>query len=259
MAALTLLLGWALGVAINALADALPFRRMPGAPVCAACGAPRPAAAVSGLAGLAIGAGRCAYCGTGRGPRAPIVEVASLLGALGLALAIPEPGRFLSAVAIWAVFLLIVITDLEHRLILNVVVVPAAVLFAALGALDPARGSSKTLLGGLVGFVAFYLLYLLGSLFGRVASRLRQAPLAEVPFGFGDVNLAGLIGLAVGWPGVAVALVLGIFAAGAFSLAFLIWMAARRRYSAFTPFPYGPFLVFGALAVYFRLWTALGP
>jgi hypothetical protein len=35
-------------------------------------------------------------------------------------------------------------------------------------------------------------------------------------------------------------------------------MAARRRYSAFTPFPYGPFLVFGALAVYFRLWTALG-
>jgi leader peptidase (prepilin peptidase)/N-methyltransferase len=80
-----------------------------------------------------------------------------------------------------------------------------------------------------------------------------------VPFGFGDVNLAGLIGLAVGWPGVAVALVLGIFAAGAFSLAYLAWMAARRRYAAFTPFPYGPFLVLGALAVYFRLWTALGP
>jgi leader peptidase (prepilin peptidase)/N-methyltransferase len=248
-----------LGVAINVLADSLPFRRTPGAPSCAACGAPRPAAAVSALVGLVGGAGRCAYCGTGRGARAPIVEGAGLLGALALALVFPEPGRLLSALLIWAVFLLIVITDLEHRLILNIVVVPAAVIFAGLGALDPARGAAKTLMGGLVGFLVFYLLYLLGTLFGRVASRVRQAPLSEVPFGFGDVNLAGLIGLAVGWPGVAVALVLGIFGAGAFSLAYLIWMAARRRYSAFTPFPYGPFLVLGALAVYLRLWTALAP
>jgi prepilin signal peptidase PulO-like enzyme (type II secretory pathway) len=67
-----------------------------------------------------------------------------------------------------------------------------------------------------------------------------------------------VVGLAVGWPGVLVALLLGIFAAGGFSLGYLVWMAARRRYSAFTPLPYGPFLILGALAVYFRIWGHFG-
>jgi prepilin signal peptidase PulO-like enzyme (type II secretory pathway) len=192
----------------------------------------------------------------GQGARAPAVELAALLGAPALGPYLGEPLRIASGLAVWAVFLLIVVTDLEHRLILNAVVLPAALLFAAIGVFDPLRGPERTLLGGLVGFVAFYLLYLLGGLFGRVASRLRGKPLSEVPFGFGDVNLAGLIGLALGWPGVLVGLVLGIFAAGAYSLILVAWMAARRRYSAFTPFPYGPFLILGALAVYFRLWNA---
>ncbi len=178
-----------------------------------------------------------------------------MIGAPALGLIYNDPLQAASALAVTAVFLLIVVTDLEHRLILNVVVLPAAVLFAVLGMLDPNRGAQKTLLGGLVGFVSFYLLYFLGGLFGRAASRLRGKELSEVAFGFGDVNLAGLIGLILGWPGVLVGLVLGIFAAGAFSLVFLVWMAVRRRYSAFTPFPYGPFLILGALAVYFRVWN----
>jgi prepilin signal peptidase PulO-like enzyme (type II secretory pathway) len=187
--------------------------------------------------------------------RAPLVEVVGALSGLAIFIAFPEAGRFLSALAVFAVFLLVVVTDLEHRLILNAVVLPASALFILLGSLDPARGPLKTLLGGLAGFAAFFFLYLLGGAFGRAVSRIRGQPLAEVPFGFGDVNLAGLIGLAVGWPGVVVALLLGIFAAGAFSVLYLGWMAARRRYSAFTPFPYGPFLVLGALAVYFRIWS----
>lgn len=186
------------------------------------------------------------------------MEIIASVGALGIYVALPEPGSFLSAVVICSILLLIVVTDLEHRLILNVVIVPAAALFLLVGVLDPQRGPLKTLLGGLVGFATFFLLYLLGGVFGRVAARVRGGPLAEVPFGFGDVNLAGVVGLAVGWPGVLVALLLGIFAAGGFSLGYLVWMAARRRYSAFTPFPYGPFLILGALAVYFRIWGHFG-
>jgi leader peptidase (prepilin peptidase)/N-methyltransferase len=255
VAALFFLLGWALGVVVNALADALPAHRLPGWPRCRACSAPRPRVALSGLVGLLSGAGRCAYCGTARGARPPIVELVLSFGTVALGLAYPVPTRFVSALAISTVFLLIVVTDLEHRLILNAVVLPAAALFAVLGALDPARGLVKTLTGGLVGFVAFYLLYVLGGLFGRAASRLRGKPLTEVPFGFGDVSLAGLIGLVLGWPGVVVGLLLGIFAAGAFSLLYMGWMAIRRRYSAFTAFPYGPFMVLGGLAVYFRVWN----
>jgi len=71
-----------------------------------------------------------------------------------------------------------------------------------------------------------------------------------VAFGFGDVTLAGVIGLAVGFPGIVVALTLGVLAGGVFSLGYLLFMIARGRYVAFTPIPYIPFLVLGALVVF---------
>ncbi len=70
-------------------------------------------------------------------------------------------------------------------------------------------------------------------------------------FGFGDVTLAGLIGLVVGWPAVVLALLVGILAAGVFSLGYLLVMLARRRYTAFTAIPYGPFLILGASLVFY--------
>jgi len=91
---------------------------------------------------------------------------------------------------------------------------------------------------------------LLGFVFSRWISRRRGEAVEEIAFGFGDVTLAVVIGLAVGWPGVLVALVLGILAAGIFSLGAILVMLIRRRYRAFLAIPYGPFLVFGALLVY---------
>ena len=117
--------------------------------------------------------------------------------------------------------------------------------------LDPARGAIKTLLGGLAGLAIVMILYWMGGLFSRLVARLRGQELDEVAFGFGDVTLAGVIGLTVGWPGVVLALVLGILAAGIFSMGYVIVMTLRRRYSAFSPIPYGPFLILGALLVYF--------
>ena len=148
------------------------------------------------------------------------------------------------------IFLLVMVIDFEHRLILHVVTVPAALAMALMGSLDPSRGPMKTLVGGAVGFVAVFGLYLLGGLFARMMSRVQRQPLDEAAFGFGDVTLAGVIGLGVGYPGVLLALVLGILAGGIFSLGFLVAMIARGRYVAFMPIPYSPFLVLGALVVY---------
>ncbi len=95
------------------------------------------------------------------------------------------------------------------------------------------------------------MLYLLGDVFAKSLARARGRSLDEVAFGFGDVTLAGLIGLIVGWPAVVLALLVGILTAGLFSLGYLIMMLARRRYTAFTPIPYGPFLILGASMVHF--------
>jgi prepilin signal peptidase PulO-like enzyme (type II secretory pathway) len=82
-------------------------------------------------------------------------------------------------------------------------------------------------------------------------ARLRGQELEEIAFGFGDVTLSGLIGLIVGWPGVILALFSGIMIGGIFSLGYLLIMIVRRRYTAFMPIPYSPFLVIGTGLVYF--------
>lgn len=156
-----------------------------------------------------------------------------------------------------AVFVLIAVIDIEHRLILHVVSLPAAAVMAAIGILDPTRGAAKTLWGGLVGAGVVGVMYLGGILFSRTLARIRGSRLEEVAFGFGDVTLAALIGLTVGWPGIILALLLGVFAAGAYALVYLVGSLLLRRYVAFTAIPYGPFLILGALAVYLGWVTSL--
>lgn len=250
-------LGFALGVAVNALADRLPrFRRM-GVPQCPTCDAPRPPRAWSGTLAWLIGKRDCEYCGSSLGWRHPLVELGAAAWLTWLYGLDPSPGRFWPSLVVSMVFLLILITDFEHRLILHSVTASGAVLIGVIGVLDPTRGPAKTLLGGAAGFVGVLLLYLLGGVFARQINRMRGQPLEEVAFGFGDVTLSGVIGLAVGWPGVIVALFLGILAGGVFSLGFLIYMLARRRYQAFIPIPYGPFLILGAMMVYLGGRTVL--
>lgn len=256
MQVLVALLGLGAGVLVNALADGLPLHRRVEVPACHACGAPRPPLAWSGLVAWLSRRWRCAYCGTSRPWRAPVVEAVSTLAASWLYGRDPSPTAFLPGVLVFTIFLLIIVIDIEHRLILHVVSGSAALIIGLLSAFTPGRGLEKTLLGGLAGFVIVFGLYYLGGLFGRFMARLRGQELEEVAFGFGDVTLSGVIGLTVGWPGVVVALFLGILLAGGFSVLYVIYMLLRRRFTFFTPIPYGPFLILGALVVYFGGRTA---
>jgi len=253
-----ILSGWALGVLINLLADSLPFDRRLHRPDCMACTAPRPLRSWSAVLAGVTGSWRCAYCGTGLRERNLAVELFAAAALPALWFFRPLGSSFWPALAIGWVFLLIAVIDIEHRLILHVVTLPAMLLFAGLGALDPQLGIKRTLLGGATGFLLFFLLYLLGAAFSGWVARRGGRASGEVALGFGDVTLATLIGLAVGFPGVIEALIRGILYAGLFSILFMLSMLARRKYSAFMPIPYGPFLILGAYWVYLRGWTALG-
>ncbi|MGH2625045.1 MAG: prepilin peptidase [Anaerolineales bacterium] len=248
------LLGWITGIVINLLSDQLPGRSALGAPRCDRCGAPRPAWAWSGMLGKLTAADRCVYCGTVRRARAAMVELGLAGGFLWLE-AGHAPGRALVSALVLSVFVLFAVIDIEHRLVLHVVSLPAAAVMALVGVLDPARGPAKTLLGGAAGAAIVFLMYLGGIGFSRLMARWRGEELEEVAFGFGDVTLAAVVGLVVGWPGVIPALVVGVLSAGAYSALFLLASLLRRRYVAFTPIPYGPFLILGALTVYFGWFT----
>lgn len=263
MVALAAVFGLLLGVGINALADSLPVLRRPGRASCSRCGGPRPIVAWSGLAAFLAGRRQCPFCGQEMGWRPPAVELIMAAAAVLVYQSLPAAARFWPAMLMLGIFTLIVVIDVEHRLIMHLVSLPAGLLLGAIGILDPSRGLTRTLLGGVAGFGILLGLYLLGGLFARAMAWLRGRKLEEVALGFGDVTLSTVIGLTLGWPGIVIALLLGVFAAGLFSSAYLLLMMTRRRYVAFTPIPYGPFLILGALLVYFgfapRLLGFRGP
>jgi prepilin signal peptidase PulO-like enzyme (type II secretory pathway) len=257
------LLGLCLGLVLNSLADNLPpdaenIRYPPRRPRCCQCGQPFPPVYWLALAHWLLRAGRCPQCRTRRRLRPVFVELACALALPYLWIwagrtgdgGLPEAIRFVAAATVVLVFILVVIIDVEHRLILWSVVWPSAIAIALLGIVTPGHGLVKTLLGGLAGYAITLGIFLLAELFARVLHWFRGQPLEEVAFGGGDVNLAALIGLAVGWPGVLLALTIAVLAGGVFSFGYIVVQLVRRRYVPYSAVPYGPFLVLGALAIY---------
>ena len=257
------LFGLVFAIGLNSLADNLPpdaedRRHPPRRPRCRQCGQPFAPVYWLALAHWLLRAGRCPHCQARRPLRPALLELAcaASLPYLWLWAGRPADGpgpvaiRFVAAATLVLVFILIVAIDVEHRLILWPVVWPAAIAIALLGFVTPGHGLVKTLLGGVAGYAITLGIFLLAELFARVMQRLRGQPLDEVAFGGGDVNLAAIVGFAVGWPGVILALMVAVLLGGLFSFGYIVVQVARRRYVPYSAVPYGPFLVAGALAVY---------
>ena len=161
-------------------------------------------------------------------------------------------------------FGVITVIDLEHRLILHPTSMVGAVLGLIVGTVIHSRadglllGVGKSLLGGLFGFGVMYLLYMLGTLVARYRARRMQASGQalddEEALGGGDVYLAGVLGLMLGWPFILNALVLGVLLGGLISFLFIALLLVRRRYSGdalMTFIPYGPYFIIGAFYLLF--------
>lgn len=251
MIILAIALGWVIGVAINWLADCLPTVRRLQAPACYACGAPRGWRAWSGLLGWVLGADRCESCRERRPWRAVATELGASVLSGWLYWRNPSAEVFWPGLIVGAIFLLILVVDIEHRLILHVVTGPSAIVIALINIFWVEKGIAKVLVGGAVGFASVLVLYLFGAGFAMLIARLRGEALDEVAFGFGDVTLSGVIGLAVGYPGIILALFSGVMAGGAFSLVYMLGMKLLKKYNAFAAIPYGPFLIVGACLVYY--------
>jgi leader peptidase (prepilin peptidase)/N-methyltransferase len=241
------LIGWLVGVFINHAADTLPRRLGLGElPRCAMCGAPRALAAWSAIVGYLSGRRICLGCGKPLPLRWVVVEVVTpavfvgLLWRYGLSVHL----GFLSLYS--AILILVTVTDLEHRLILNVVMAPAILLAMGGSFFNDDMSYQRVLLGGAAGFVSLYGMFLLAQPVSALLSRLSGREVSEVPFGFGDVTLGTFVGLITGLPGVFFALLITLLSAGlGAALFWFVRAVIQRRYTLFTPIPYGPFLVLG--------------
>ncbi|MCJ7716905.1 MAG: A24 family peptidase [Anaerolineales bacterium] len=237
---INLVLGWIGASLVNYLADVLPTERKITVSRCKECDEPK------SWKSLLI-ANPCEKCGKKPSLRhlAVIILIPILTGLLFL---FPLENLDNYSAIVWLLyFSLVTVIDLEYRLILHPVSIAGAMIGLIYGIL--LHGLLNTVIGGAAGFGIMLIFYFLGDLFVRILSKSRGEDIEEVALGFGDVNLAGVIGLLLGWPGIVGGIFLAILIGGVVSGVFLILQLFRKKYTAYQALPYGPFLVLSTIAL----------
>lgn len=121
----------------------------------------------------------------------------------------------------FCLLIIIMVIDLEHGLILNKVVYPATATALIIAAFTSDPGIFKALIGGGLGLVVMLLLAL--TFRGGI--------------GWGDVKMAGLVGVIVGFPRILVALLLAIVGGGLVAgILLALKVKGRKEAIAFAPF-----------------------
>jgi len=232
--------GGVLGLAVGSFLNVVVHRVPVGASVvsppsaCPQCGhGVRPRDNVPVVSWLLL-RGRCRDCAATIGARYPLVEggTALLFGVtaawFGLVWHLPA---FLYLAAVGVALALI---DIDVRRLPDAIVLPSYVvggtLLAAASALE---GDLSSMVGAVIGGAALYGAYFL------------MALAYPGGMGFGDVKLAGVLGMYLGWLGWS-ELAVGWFAAflvgGCVGVALIVAGRAGRR----TAIPFGPYMLVGA-------------
>jgi leader peptidase (prepilin peptidase)/N-methyltransferase len=241
-----LLIGSFLNVVVYRVPAGISIARPASA--CPSCSTPiRRRDNVPVVSWLALG-GKCRDCRTSISARYPIVELATGLFFVLVAArlwplvgvpteALPLVARLLSLIAfLWlaGVSVALAVIDLEHHRLPDAIVLPSyAVGGALLAASSILVGDWPALVRAAIGLASLFAFYLIAAL--------------SYPggMGFGDVKLAGVLGLYLAWLG------WGEFAVGAFA-AFLLGglyavvLLVTRRVERTGGIPFGPWMLAGA-------------
>lgn len=247
-----IIVGILAGGLVNVLADDLPESRrvkLPHYPD----GTPRPVSAWLGLTAFIFGK-QASASGSKLSWRYSLVEIATPFAMiLTYIIHINEPKVDTLQLVYWliymAIFVLITVIDMEHKLILFIVIIPSAIL-AIVDALttSAAPNLERSLMGGALGFGTFFILYLGGIAYVYIANQVQGRNISEVAFGYGDVMMALLSGLILGLGDMLFAMFLTVILGAFGALAYLIGQRiAGRNSSMIAALPYGPYIVAGTV------------
>lgn len=245
MAVFAFLLGISVGSFVNVVADRLPGGRSLVKPrsFCDSCSRTLGNLDMIPVVSYLWLRGRCRYCDAPIPMRVPLAELAT--GIL-FTIAYLRFGYGVETVVIcFALTLLMIVTliDMEHGLILNVVVFPTMAVLVVVAPFWSELGLERPLLGSL-GMPASLFNSLIAG-FGAFLAFLAIALVSPNGMGAGDVKFAGVLGLMLGFPGVLFALWLAVVVGGVVAAVFLL-LRKRGRKDAM---PFGPFLALGAALV----------
>lgn len=250
MVAVLGIFGALIGSFLNVVVYRVPLGRSVVAPAsaCGQCGHPiRWYDNIPVISWLVL-RGRCRDCGARISVRYPLVELAGAVAFAFVALrflptiadATTAPALVAGILALVgylyfvAISLALALIDLDTQRLPNVLVLPSyGVAAITLGAASLVGGTVPALLPAAVGSLVLFLIYL------ALASVWRGG------MGFGDVKLAGVIGLYLGWLGWDV-LVVGALAAFILGGLFGVVLLVSRSAGGKTAVPFGPWMLGGA-------------
>ncbi|MDI6782087.1 MAG: prepilin peptidase [bacterium] len=182
--------------------------------------------------------GRCSHCQGKISGRYILVEFICGLLYLGLYLRFGLGIDFFCFLFFISVLVIITFTDLEHFLILDRVTYPAMIigLIACLIRKDLING----ILGLLVGAGIIYLIVIISAI---ILKMINHPCKDEGGMGLGDVKLAGVMGVFLGWKFVLVSMFLScLFGSIVGMILILSGLKKRTDY-----IPFGPYLAMGSL------------
>ena len=250
-----ILFGWIAGLFVNYVSDVLPVTRRFSQTTCSHC-----QASFAWVDYLTLHA--CRNCGTRRSLRTWIVQIVSIASFTYFWLFPPFGLGLPLSLIVLTYFGVIIVIDLEHRLILHPTSRVGAVLGLIVGTYlyskngDIVSGLLTSVVGGIAGFGIMFGLYQLGTLVARFRSRKMRAAGQteddEEALGFGDIFLTGVLGLMLGWPNIVLGITAGALVGGVIGLLALLGHLIQKRYSEnslMTFIPYGPSLVLGAFYI----------
>jgi len=231
LAALALAPGLALGSFLNVVVARVPLRRSVVSPpsACMACGTEIAWYDNVPVLSWLVLRGRCRSCGVGIPARYPAVELVSGLLVAACAWRFGFSAETLVAEFFCLALVTVAATDLEHRIIPNRIVLPAAAL--VLVAQTAVHPSPEWAIAA----------------FGASAFLLAAALAYPAGMGMGDVKLALLLGAMLGRT-VPVALLLGMVTA---LLPAIVLVARHGSAARKMGIPLGPFLALGAVVALF--------
>jgi leader peptidase (prepilin peptidase) / N-methyltransferase len=223
--------GLAVGSFLNVVAARLPLHRSLVKPrsACMGCGTEIASRDNIPVLSYVLLRGRCRHCKVRISLRYPAVELLTALLVGGCALRFGLAPYALLAAGFCVVLVVISAIDLEHRIIPNRIVVPAAAVV-----LVAQEIRVPSIEWPVAGFAAALFLFLAAVAYPR-------------GMGMGDVKLALLLGVMLGWT-VAVAMMVGLLAALVPSL---VLFARHGRAARGMAIPLGPFLALGGLVALF--------
>ena len=238
------LLGVLIGSFLNVVVHRVPLGRSVVSPpsACPACGTPvRPRDNVPVVSWLLLRR-RCRDCSEPISARYPAVELATGLAFAAVAALAWRDDRTLwvlpALLYLVAASIALTLIDVDVRRLPDAIVLPSyVVVLVLLAGASVAEGDwwplARAALAGAAAFAAYFALVLV----------------YPAGMGFGDVKLAGVLGLVLGWYGwseLVVGLFLGFLLGGLVGTALLALRLATRK----SMIPFGPYMIAGA-------WVAL--